>query len=348
MKISYLLHRPWTAGGMTWIIAGISLLALASVLLPQQATYGQNAADKDKEPEIPKPRQINLRTVDGVELSAFYLAGHLKKKAMPVIMLHGWKEKSGVMAGLALRIQREGHAVLVPDLRGHGKSTIQVVRKQDGQTDNKELKLDKFTKFHILAMNRDVETCKKFLMERHNAGECNIEKLCLVGCEMGALVTLNWAVRDWSAPSTPFLRQGQDIKTMILISPPQSFKGLTVQGALKHPVIRGNLNTLLIVGSGKSSNLSDAKRLYNRMEAGHGSTPDDPAQLKNHRLFMVELDTVSQGSTLLGEKNLKPVPEDFIWKFLRSKIVERETLSFAGREFNLEWKRRGNVFDNEP
>jgi hypothetical protein len=333
---------------MTWIIAGISLLALASVLLPQQATYGQNAADKDKEPEIPKPRQVNFTTEDGVELSAFYLAGHLKKEAMPVIMLHGWKEKSGVMAGLALRIQREGHAVLVPDLRGHGKSTIQVPTKLNGLTDMRELNLDKFTKIDITAMNWDVKACKEFLMERHNAGECNIEKLCLVGSEMGALVTLNWAVKDWRTSRSPFLRLGLDIKTMILISPPQSFKGLTVQEALNHPIICGNLNTLLIVGSGKSSSLSAAKRLYNRMEAGgHGSKPDNPARLKDHRLFMVELDTASQGSTLLGEKNLKPVPEDFIWKFLRSKIVERETLSFAGKEFNLEWKRRLKQADFE-
>ena len=106
---------------------------------------------------------------------------------------------------------------------------------------------------------------------------------------------------------------------------------------------------MLIVGKSKSSNLSDTKRLYNRMEAGgHGTKPDDPGQLQNHRLFMVELDTALQGSKLLAEKNLKPDPNEVIWSFLQSKIVDRETLSFAGREFNLEWKRRGKVFNDEP
>ena len=347
MKMSYLLHRPCKAGGMTRIMTGSSLLVFFCTLLLQQVAHGQNAADKDEKPEIPKPRRVALKTKDGVELSAFYLAGHREKKAVPVIMLHGWKGSSGDLANLALRIQKEGHAVLVPDLRGHGKSTNVVIKKPGGLTDNKELKLDTFTKLHILAMNEDVETCKRFLMERHNAGECNIEKLCVVGSEMGALVTLNWAVGDWNARSTPFLKQGQDIKTMILISPPQSFKGLTTQAALTQPVVRGGLNTLLIVGNESSADLSAAKRLLNRMERYHGPKPDDASRLKNHRLFMVEMDTASQGSELLAEKNLKPLPSEVIWSFLQSKIIDRETLTFGNTEFNLQWKRRGNVFEEE-
>jgi len=340
MKTSYLLHRPCKAEGMTRITTGISLLAFFCTLLLQQAVHGQNAADKDEKPEIAKPRRVALKTRDGVELSAFFLAGHLEKKAVPVIMLHGWKGSSGDLANLALRIQKEGHAVLVPDLRGHGKSTNLVIKKPGGLTDNRELKPDNFNKNDILFMAEDVQTCKRFLIERHNAGECNIEKLCLVGSEMGALITLNWAIADWNIKFIPGIKRGQDIKTMILISPPQSFKGLTYQDVLLHPVVRGKLNTLLIVGNESSTALSSAKRLFNRMERYHGSKPDDPSQVKNHRLFMVEMDTASQGSKLLAEKNLNPLPNEVIWDFLRSKIIDRETFTFGNTEFDLLWKHR--------
>lgn len=332
---------------MTWIVTGISLLAFSCMILLQQTASAQNEG-KDDEKEIAKPRRITLKTKDGVQLSAFFLEGNLKKESMPVIMLHGFKGSSGAMSPLALRIQKEGHTVLVPDLRGHGKSTSLVIKKPNGQTDTRQLNPDKFTRNHIVAMNEDVETCKRFLMEQHNAGECNIEKLCVVGAGMGALVALNWARNDWNAPSTPFLKQGQDVKTLILISPPQSFKGQTNQAALTQPVVRGGLNTLLVVGNENSTALSDVKRLYNRLERYHGTRPDDAAALKDHRLFLVELETDSQGSAMLREKNLKPNPNEIIWTFLRSKIVNRETLTFAGTDFILEWKRRGNIFEEKP
>jgi pimeloyl-ACP methyl ester carboxylesterase len=347
MRIPYFLHRPLLAKGMTWIVTGISLLAFSCVILLPQSASAQNEGKGD-EKEIAKERRITMKTKDGVQLSAWFLEGNLKKESMPVIMLHDWKGSGGAMSPLAKRIQKEGHTVLAPDLRGHGKSTILVIRKPNGQTDTRQLNPDKFTRNHILAMNEDVETCKRFLMERHNAGECNIEKLCVVGAGMGGLVALNWAATDWSAPSTRFLKQGQDVKTLILISPPQSFKGLTNQAALAQPVVRGGLNTLLVVGNENSTALSNVKRLYNRMERYHGTRPNDAAALKDHRLFLVELETASQGSSMLREKNLRPNPNEVIWTFLRSKIVSRETLTIAGTDFILEWKRRGNIFEENP
>ena len=47
-----------------------------------------------------------------------------------------------------------------------------------------------------------MEAIKRFLMTKHNAGELNIDKLCVVGVEFG-LVAVNWAAHDWSWPSWP-------------------------------------------------------------------------------------------------------------------------------------------------
>ena len=343
MKSPYLLHRPAARRTITWI-AGISLLALVSGIAPGQTVCAHNAAaiQDDKENEIPKPRRVTLKTKDGIQLSAFYLAGNLGKKAMPVIILHGWQKSSESMSKLALRIQREGHAVLVPDLRGHGKSTTAVIR-----TGTRELDLDKFDKFDIVRMNEDVETCKRFLMKEHNKGECNIEKLCLIGADMGALVALNWAVTDWNQRSFRSLKQGQDVKSLVLLSSPTSFKGVTNQLALVQPVVRGGLNTLLLVGNGNRTSLSDTKRLYNRMERFHGTKPEDPEALKAHKLFMVELETTAQGSSLLKIKNLKPDPTELIWLFLRNKIVNRDTFTIADTDLPLEWEHRGNIFEEK-
>jgi pimeloyl-ACP methyl ester carboxylesterase len=348
MKSPYLLHRLPARRAITWI-AGISLLALVSGIAPGQTVCAHNAAasQDDKENEIPKVRGVMLKTKDGIQLSTYYFAGNLGKEAMPVIILHGWQESSLSMKKLALRIQREGHAVLVPDLRGHGKSTTAVIRKANGQTNTRQLDLDDFAKIDILRMNLDVETCKRFLMKEHNKGECNIEKLCVIGADMGALVALNWAVIDWNQQATPFLKQGQDVKSLVLLSSPASFKGVTNQLALVQPVVRGGLNTLLLVGNGDRTSLSETKRLYNRMERFHGTKPEDSEALKAHRLFLIELETAAQGSSLLRVKNLKPDPTEIIWIFLRNKIVNRDTLTIAGTDFMLEWKRRGNIFEEQ-
>ena len=78
----------------------------------------------------------------------------------------------------------------------------------------------------------DVEMCKAFLMEKNNNKELNIDKLCLVGAEMGAVVAVDWAARDWSWPILPGRKQGQDVKALVLLSPEWSFKGMTIGPAI--------------------------------------------------------------------------------------------------------------------
>ena len=319
-----------------------SALLACLIMLPLLAS-GLTAQDDD-EKEIPKPRRVQIKTADGLQLNAAYFAAIKAKDAMPVIMLHDWQSQGGTLYSLALRIQKEGHAVLVPDLRGHGMSTTITIRKPNGLTDTQQLNPDKFTKAHIIAMARDVEACKRFLMQRHNEGELNIEKLTVVGAGLGGMLAMNWAVGDWNVQSTPFLKQGQDVKSLILLSPLGSFKGVTNQVAMTHPVIAGQLNTLILVGNGSSKELSDAKRLYNRMERRHGEKPTDQAELAAHKLFIFEFETEQQGTALLNS-NLAPDPKNLIWSFLRGKIVGRDVFTVGGSDMSLEWKQRGNAFD---
>src|SRR5438874_10913883 len=97
----------------------IALAGFAVAILGRTATAEQ--ADK-----VPMPREVTLRTGDGVEIAAVYYESKLGKEAIPVILLHEYGGSGADFKGLAEHLQGEkepGFAVLVPDLRGHGGST---------------------------------------------------------------------------------------------------------------------------------------------------------------------------------------------------------------------------------
>ena len=86
-------------------------------------------------------------------------------------------------------------------------------------------------------MVNDIEACKRFLLRENNEGELNIELLTVVAAgEMGAVIGLNWVAMDWSWPILPGRKQGQDVKALVLLSPGQSFKGVTGAPGANAPV----------------------------------------------------------------------------------------------------------------
>ena len=206
------------------------------------------AADDEK--KIPSPREVTLQTADGVTLGATYYASNLGKEAVPIVLLHAAKGSRADFEDLALRLQSTGKAVLVPDLRGHGAN-----RSADLHTED-----------YLAMVNQDVEAVKKFLMAENNAGELNIDKLGLVGVEMGASVASIWAVLDWSWPVLATGKQGQDVKALVLISPEWIFKGLRFQDVVSDSAFRSQFSIMIIAGKGVPRNLTDAKRIYNTIE----------------------------------------------------------------------------------
>src|SRR5262249_22426606 len=89
------------------------------------------ARGQDTKPKLLPPEDFELKDSnslplckDGTLIKATYYPGLNKEKTVPIIMLHGYKGNRSEFAPLALYLQKEkGHAVLVPDLRGHGEST---------------------------------------------------------------------------------------------------------------------------------------------------------------------------------------------------------------------------------
>ncbi len=275
------------------------------------------------EPIDTTPQELELITKDQVVLHATFYPGSRGKQSVPLILLHGWDGPLGPGSGqdlspLALTLQKAGHAVVVPDLRGHGRSTTRRVGKQATEVIDR----DQLRPADIQAMILDVEAVRSFLVDQNNAGNLNLEMLCIIGFEMGSVVALNWIHYDWSVPSWPTLKQGQDVKAFVLVSPEQTFKGATARLALGNPIVRGDLSAMLIYGKDDPES-SKAERLYTTLKRSHRPLPDDPTEAaKLQDLFLVELDTSLRGTKLLTTQTLHLT--DSILQFIQRRLVDRE------------------------
>jgi pimeloyl-ACP methyl ester carboxylesterase len=244
----------------------------------------------------PAPEEILLETKDGVRLKATVFPGGRGKDTVPVIALHDFNGSRQDMFPLAQYLQAtHGYTVIAPDLRGHGESTTTI---------NPNKKLDAtsmpITQFPLM-VTMDCETVKKFLIERNNAGDLNIDKLAMVGAGMGSTVSILFAAQDWAWPILATGKQGQDVKAVAMISPEFVFKNLNMQAAMAEPGVQKSVSIYVLCGLLDSKAKSDAQRVFNSFST-HRKSEKDP---KERSLFFEEsLKTKLQGVKLLTEPAL--------------------------------------------
>ncbi|MBC8875884.1 MAG: alpha/beta fold hydrolase [Planctomycetes bacterium] len=291
------------------------------------------ADEKEKEKKPPAPQRVWLDTKDGWKIHCTYYGpkeGVRKgKETVPLIMIHGWGGQGSEYSHLAWGLQKLGHATIVPDLRGHGRSTDR--KYPNGNIENMKYDDRKFTPQEREKMTLDIEACKKFLMEKNDAEEVNIEMLCVVGAELGSIIALNWAAMDWSWPQTPYVKQGQDVKALVLLSPRQSMERLNAATALTHPAVSQRLSLMFAVGENDRKSFSEASRIYNRIEKIRPEPPEDLAErLRKKNLFLMKAETTLQGTKLLGRA--LPV-NGYIVKFIELRLLnKREDLPWSNRK----------------
>lgn len=312
----------------TGIPLQIALAVLLALVLPV-LTVGQEKKDEDEKPKLPDPKDVSFETRDRVVIKGTYFEPlEPSKSTVPIILLHGWEGNRRDYDALGRYLQeRLHHAVLSIDLRGHGGSTRQRVpaAAQDMVIDRKRMNANDFR-----AMGLDVLAAKKFLVGKHKEGKLNIEMLALVGADMGAIVALNYAAYDWSRPrvAARIFKSGQDVKALVLLSPPRSFKGMTYDAALAQPIVRGRLSTMIIVGENDRDASNDAKRLYKSLENNHVRMPrditDDAAKTawkeENKDLFLMPLDTALQGTDLFKGQSKA---QQMIAKFIELRLTNK-------------------------
>ncbi len=274
-------------------------------------------------PEAQQPREVVLETKDGVLLHIKYYPSKLKKNAVPVVLVHGWGGQGADYEPLAAELHKAKDAVIVVDLRGHGKSLYQRI---PGTEEKRELVRDRFGKADLVDMAHfDLEAVKAFLVKEHDAGNLNVELLCLVAAEEGAIVALYWIAADWSWPQLPNLKQGQDVQAFVLLSPIPTFKGLPVQNpnALMHPAVRRRLSAMIVAGGEDDKRSADARRVHGFLKRYHPPIPEDPEeQVKKQDLFLREQPTTLQGTKMLAAQELTIKGE--IQEFITVRLVNRQ------------------------
>lgn len=261
------------------------LLLIGCVALCERA-----ALAADEKPKPLPPQEVTLRTLrDGVPLVCTYYPSKLGKNAAPIILLHAAKGRRTDFNALALELQAAGHAVIAPDLRGHGAGA---------PPDAEPRQVDILT---MGAEGGDVEAVKTFLFKENDAGALNIERLCVVGVEMGATVALQWAALDWSWPPLNTGKQGQDVKGLVLVSPEWGYKGVRINDAVADPSIR-TMPTLIVTGRRNNRLFQEAKRLHTALEKYHVPPPEDAPDKQT--LWLKTPATSLQGMALLNEPSM--------------------------------------------
>jgi pimeloyl-ACP methyl ester carboxylesterase len=286
---------------------------------------GQAAAPEKK---LPKPEELaeSYFNADGsVQLSAtFYPPEKEDRETVPIILLHPWKGSRKDYSGLAPYLQQLGHAVLVPDLRGHGDSTPQ-------GRGGRKLDATRLRREDLQLMGwQDMLTLRSFLVRKNDQEKLNLNNLCIVGAEMGATLAAWYALNDWTAGG--FVEQGpggnrrlspfRDVKGLVLISPKWDFKGMSLGDLLNNEVLRP-VSTMIVVGKEDAKAMSDANRLHNGLKRFHVDPdklgPDERDQID---LFFIEAPTSLQGTKMLGVPALRV--DWAIGRFIELRLVKHK------------------------
>ena len=305
----------WTLG-----FVALGLVFGAGIALAQRPDDGPPAEDR------------TVTTKDMVHIHFQYFAAkdvYSGKNTVPVILLHGQGGSSADMVPLARHLQKLGHSVIAPDLRGHGKS----VRRLGANGAEVEIHADSMANEQYVYMaNYDMEAIKKFFLELNNEGKVNIELLTIVASEMSTIVALDWTLMDWSWPTLPSIKQGQDVKALVLLSPIGKFKSISAEGVGSSPVLRKPFS-ILMVGGTKDKDYCG--RFYDQLVKHHPVPPAELAEAQQS-LYYVDLKTSLQGTKLL-DPSLDV--HTAIGRFLDRRLVKR-----AG---DFPWTKRVNPLIGE-
>ena len=315
--------------GSTALLLIAAVLLTAGLSVSSTAWAAEKAAKKTKKNDddpnkIPDPEDTTLETADGVQLAATYYASLKGKQAIPVVLLHGLKHSRTDFTELAKTLQSQGYAVLTVDLRGHGESKWP---KEDRKSDNAKVASMPAPQFSAM-VTQDMQEVKKFLREKNNDGELNIDKLCLVGAEMGAAVAVNFAIADvLQQNANPVQREdyklGGFVKALVLLSPETACRGLPIRAATVRNI--PDVAMLLLVGKKDSKAFKDAERFHGMVERDHPEPPTGDDKLDKQTLFFGKLDTSVQGAKLLEPNlNVPAIISDFFQRRLVKNPAAKE------------------------
>lgn len=291
---------------------GYLLSALVIALLPLGGWTQRALA---QEVELPAPVEVKLDSVDGVSklvMHCTYYKSPLAeegdgKEVIPVLLLHGRGGTRGDYAYLARFLQEQGHAVLVPDLRGHGDSSELIVAGGRVKFDP-----DKMKKGDFNLMVKDLESVKSWFLQMNNAEELNMEMLVVVGSDMSSVTAMNFALRDWEVPELISYKNCKDVKALVLLSPERKYEGTSMDVALKHPVVGHKLSIMIAEGKNNNAGMAESNKILKLLERQHLETSAEKKKEDKEIVFYAE-DTKLQGTGLVKQgTRVAPIIAQFI------------------------------------
>ena len=323
----------------------LMLVAFAALSWPHTANAQPKAEPTAKDKYI---EELSVETPDNILLFYNYYKVKPKPDAKepkpvneaPVVLIiaHDKGNKQDYDA-LARELQAAGCAVIVPDLRGVGKSNKRLLKDVVGGqvVVGKTVPVTATRPADFVAMVEiDLEKIKTEMVKLHNAGEFNIRRLCVIGVESGSVLALNWTLlKDWTWPDLTTGPQAKDVRGLVLISPRWNHKGLIINKAIEQGEFIKFIPTLIMVGVKDNNYANDAKRLYDQFDRylPLPANATDMERMELQKLFDFKFDTTLEGFKLLNERKLtlpsdpKKVPYDpvvIIKYFIDSRVSNNE------------------------
>ncbi len=317
------------------IVFGNSVSAQNAQQPAKKQTPVPQKKKKAGEITILPPEVLTLSTKDNVNMVCTFFAAPQNedeatgKNAIPFILIHDWEGSRTDLEPLGTYLQSLGNAVIIPDLRGHGDSTTVT-----GVT--KPISHSKFRKTEVGSAMLDIERCKKYLVQRNNEGQLNIDLLSVVAVGHTSALAAAWTIKDWAFENQGSIKQGKDVKSLTFISPRKSLKGIPLNPSLKNPLLSGrsgqNLPTL-VVWSANDDGAKDSQAAVDLMKKGR----PDPLKIdEDKRARMTTLFEHAVPRSKLTATELIKIDQK-VWlriaRFVAFKVgAHRDDLRWSSRE----------------
>lgn len=276
-------HTPLENGIRAWSLALVAAALSITCWAAEPA-----AKDGDKEPP-PEAQAITLPTTDGVDIGAWvYRVAEDTAPLATVLLLHDLGGSHETLEPLAEALQAGGCNVVVPDLRGHGKSQIPKLARAAGEAGQASLlKSGDFAAMAATSGGRvrdqsairgDVEVVRNWIKQQADGAAPSLDKLYVVGSGLGANVAATWTVLDAAWPPIASGPQGGHVKGLVLIDPAFVTKGFSIAKPLAVEPLKSTL-PIMIIGGGEDR---DASKVFDQLKRSR------PSGWYDSRLFDAE------------------------------------------------------------
>lgn len=252
-------------------------LCLAFLLLPSSASVSRAAETATASP-VKAAEELRLETSDGIRIAAWYYPAPEQAAAIAtVILVHDLDGSHKTVDALARNLQRAGCAVVTPDLRGHGGSGSRPAAPagSGGKADSaeprlpiKKIDLESMAAAHggsvreQSAVRGEIEAVRNWIKQKSDGRTLDIDRLCVVGCGLGATLASMWTTADWNWPPIATGPQGQQVRAIALISPVWATKGISMSTALASESLQHAVPIMVVAGKGDR----DAIRLFDQFK----------------------------------------------------------------------------------